>query len=89
MRVSKVEIVQRLSITLDDERAEKLARLAERMRIQPGMVARSLLSNALDEMDADATNVVAVLDGIPGALGRAELGHEQARAGRTISPGQL
>jgi hypothetical protein len=84
-----IGIVERLNITLDDERAEKLARLADRMHIQPGTIARSLLSSALDETDADATNVAALLDGIPGALTRAEVGREQAYAGKTISLDQL
>lgn len=81
--------IERLNITLDDEQAEKLARLADRMHIQPGTVARSLLSSALDEADADARNVAALLDGIPGARERAELGHEQAHAGETISIDEL
>lgn len=76
--------MERLNITLDDEQAEKLARLADRMHIQPGTIARSLLSSALDEADPDAHNVAALLDGIPGALGRAQLGREQARTGETI-----
>jgi adenylate kinase family enzyme len=77
--------VERLNITLDEEQAEKLARLADRMHIQPGTVARSLLSGALDDADPDARNVAELLDGIPGALARAELGREQAQAGETIS----
>lgn len=75
--------MERLNITLDDEHAEKLARLAARTRVQPGTVARSLLSQALDDADADARNVVALLDAIPGAHERAQLGFEQARTGQT------
>jgi predicted transcriptional regulator len=77
--------MERLNITLDDEPAAKLARLAERMHLQPGTVARSLLASALDDADPDARNVVDLLDGIPGALDRAQLGLEQARAGETVS----
>jgi hypothetical protein len=77
--------VVRLNITLDDEQAEKLARLAERMYVQPGTVARSLLSRALDDADPDARNIVELLEGIPGAYERAQLGLEQARAGKTVS----
>jgi hypothetical protein len=55
------------------------------MHIQPGTVARSLLSSALDDADPDARNVAELLDGIPGAFARAELGREQAQAGETIS----
>lgn len=81
--------MERLNITLEDEQAEKLARLAERMHIQPGTIARSLLSSALDDTDLDASNVVDLLDGIPGALDRARLGREQAHTGETISLDKL
>ena len=82
-------LVERLNITLDDEHAEKLARLAERTHVQPGTVARSLLSTALDEADPDPRNVVELLDGIQGARERAELGRTQAEAGDTIPLDQL
>lgn len=75
---------RRLNVTLDAERAAKLARLAERTHVKEGTLARSLLSQALDETGGDARNVAALLDGIPGALERAQLGLRQARAGRTI-----
>jgi hypothetical protein len=81
--------VERLNITLDDEYAEKLARLAERTHVQPGTIARSLLSTALDEADPDAGNVVELLDGISGAHTRALLGRSQAEAGDTIPLEQL
>jgi hypothetical protein len=77
--------MERLNITLDDQQAEKLMRLAERMHVQPGTIARSLLSNALDEADPDARNVVELLDGIPGAYERARLGVRQAKAGETVA----
>ena len=81
--------VERLNITLDAEYAEKLARLAERTHVQPGTIARSLLSTALDEADPDPGNVVALLDGIPGARERAEQGRLQAEAGDTIPLSEL
>jgi hypothetical protein len=81
--------MERLNITLDDEQAEKLGRLAERMHVQPGTVARSLLSNAIDASDPDARNVVELLDGTPGAFERAEVGLRQATSGETISLDQL
>jgi hypothetical protein len=81
--------VERLNITLDDEQAEKLARLAERMHVQPGTVARSLLSSALDDTDPDARNMAELLDGIPGAYERAQLGLEQARTGNTVPLDEL
>jgi predicted transcriptional regulator len=76
--------MERLNITLDDDQAEKLARLAERMHVQPGTVARSLLSTAIDDADPDPRNIVAVLDSIDGAWDRVQLGAEQARSGQTI-----
>lgn len=77
--------MERLNITLDDEQALKLARIAERMHVQPGTVARSLLATAIDEADPDARNVVALLDGLPNAFERAQLGAQQARSGDTIA----
>ena len=76
--------MQRLNITLDDEYAEKLTRLAERTDAEPGTVAQSLLSAALDDVDPDPEHVTELLDGIPGAYERAQLGLAQARAGDTI-----
>ena len=81
--------VERLNITLDAEQGAKLARLADRMHVQPGTLARSLLSTALDEADPDARNVVELLDGMPGALERAQLGVEQAHAGETVPLDEL
>jgi len=73
----------RLNITLDAEYAEKLARLAERVHVQEGTLARSLLSSALDEADPDARSVTELLDAIPGAWERAQLGREQGQRGDT------
>jgi hypothetical protein len=81
--------VERLNITLDDEQSEKLVRLAERLHVQPGTVARSLLSTAIDEADPDARNVVELLDGITGAWERAQVGLRQAQASETIRLDEL
>ncbi len=81
--------MDRLNVTLDEEHAEKLVRLAERMHVQPGTVARSLLSSALDETDPDARNVAELLDAIPGAFERAHLGLEQAKARKTLPLNEL
>jgi hypothetical protein len=79
----------RLNVTLDAEHAAKLAMLAERAQVQEGTLARSLLSQAIDDADMDARNVVELLDGIPGAFERARLGLAQARSGQTIPLGEL
>jgi hypothetical protein len=81
--------MERLNITLDDEEAEKLSRLAERMHVQPGTIARSLLSSAIDDADPDPKNVVDLLDGIPGAYERAQLGLRQAKTGKTVRLDEL
>lgn len=79
----------RLNVTLDPEHAERLARLAERMHIQEGTLARSLLSTAIEEADPDARTITALLNGIPGALEHAQLGLRQAREGKTIPLDEL
>jgi len=81
--------MERLNVTLDDGHAEKLLRLAERVHVQPGTLARSLLSQALDEADPDARNVAVLLDGIPGAYERAQLGLRQAKEGQGIAIDEL
>jgi hypothetical protein len=75
----------RLNVTLDEEHAARLARLAERTHVQEGTLARSLLSMAIEEADPDARSIVAILDGIPGAYERAQLGLKRARSGETIA----
>jgi hypothetical protein len=79
----------RLNVTLDPEHAARLARLAARTHVQEGTLARSLLSVALEEADPDARDIVAVLDGIPGAYEHAIQSLERARAGETIALDEL
>jgi hypothetical protein len=79
----------RLNVTLDPEHAARLARLAERVHVQEGTLARSLLSMAIEETDPDARSITAVLDGIPGAHESARLGLERARAGEAVSLDEL
>ena len=74
----------RLNVTLDAAYAEKLSRLAEQSYTQEGTLARSLLCRAIDEADVDAHGMVELLNGIPGALERAQLGRRQGREGKTI-----
>ena len=79
----------RLNVTLDAEYAAKLALLAERTHVQEGTLARSLLSQAIDQADADPRNVVQILDGIDGAFERAQLGLEQAASSNTVALDEL
>jgi len=69
---------KRINVTLDDERASKLARLAERTHVQEGTLARSLLSTALDDADPDAARITELLEAIPGAWERTQEGLAQA-----------
>lgn len=78
-----------MNVTLDTERAAKLARLAARVHVPDGTLARSLLSTAIDDADPDAANVTALLDGIDGAYDRAELGLRQAADGDTVPLARL
>ena len=61
--------------------ALKLDRLAERTHMNPGTLARSLLSTALDDADPDARDVTALLDGINDAWARAMAGQREVGAG--------
>lgn len=74
----------RINVTLDDEYGARLSRLAERARVQEGTLARSLLSDAIDQADPNASNIVELLDSIDGAWDRIERGRQQARDGETI-----
>jgi hypothetical protein len=71
----------RLNVVLDEEHAVKLRRLADRTHTNPGTIARSLLSAALEEADPDPRNVTELLDRIPGAFDRAQAGAEEAKSG--------
>ena len=79
----------RLNVTLDPEHAARLTRLAKRMHVQEGTLARSLLAMALDEADPDASNVVSLLDGIPGAYERTQLSLLRAQSGESIGLDEL
>jgi len=74
----------RLNVTLDAEHAARLTRLAERTHVQEGTLARSLLSHAIEDADPDARDITSLLDGIPGAFERAQLGLQGVRRGETI-----
>ena len=78
------ERTRRFNVQLDDEHAAKLHAVAERVYVQPGTLARSLLSTALDLADPDATTITEILDSISGAYERAQEGLAAARAGRFV-----
>jgi hypothetical protein len=74
----------RVNVTLDQEHAVKLRAMAERMHMNEGTLARSLLSTAIDEADPDPLDIAALLDGIDGAFEHAQLGRAQIAEGRGI-----
>jgi len=73
--------LRRLNLTLDSERAEKLAQLAETVRVRQETLARLLLWHALDEADRDPGNVVELVNSIPSPRERAQLALKQVSAG--------
>jgi predicted transcriptional regulator len=79
----------RINVSLDPEYSQKLSRLADRMHVQEGTLARSLLSTALDGADPDAEHIVGLLDAIPGAHARAQAGLAQARRGEGVPLDEL
>lgn len=79
----------RINVVLDDEHAARLHRLAERTYVNPGTLARSLLSTALDQAEPDAVAITALLDAIPGASERAAEGRDDVRAGRVVPLDEL
>jgi hypothetical protein len=80
---------QRVNIVLDEERSIKLRQLAERTHTNPGTIARSLLSTALDEADPDPRTIVELLDRIPGAWEDAVAGSREIRDGQGLSFDEL
>jgi len=79
----------RLNVTLPPASGEKLSRLAARTRVREGTLASSLLAQAIDDADPDARDIVALLDGIPGAWNRIDAGIADARAGRIVPLDEL
>jgi len=74
----------RFNVVLDDEHAAKLHSLAARTYVNPGTLARSLLSTALDQAAPDPESVTALLDAIPGAYESALEGRRALSGGRAV-----
>ena len=79
----------RFNVLLDDEHAVRLHRLAARTYINPGTLARSLLSTALDQADPDPATITTLLDSLPGAWERAQEGLADIASGRVIPLDEL
>ena len=74
----------RFNVVLDAKHAAKLHSLADRTYVNPGTLARSLLSTALDQAMPDPETVTALLDAIPGAYENALEGRRAVKAGRVV-----
>jgi hypothetical protein len=70
----------RFNVQFDERHAMRLRALAERTHVNPGTLARSLLSMALDEADPDPSSIADLLDSIPGA----NRGMREIRSGEGI-----
>ena len=71
---------RRLNVSLDERRAAKLARLADRAHVPDGTLARSLLSAAIDDADPDPDSVTDILEGIPGLAERLDEAEAQVES---------
>lgn len=80
---------KRINVVLDEEHTAKLLDMAGRMYLQPGTVARSLLSTAIDQVDSEAATITAMLDAIPGAWERTQEGLVDATAGGVVPLDEL
>jgi predicted transcriptional regulator len=74
----------RINVSLDDAHAVRLSQLAERLHVQEGTVARSLLAQALDDLEPEPSRIADLLERIPGAHDRIAAGSADFEAGRTI-----
>ena len=80
---------RRLNVSLDEEHAEKLARLADRARVADGTLARSLLSAAIDDADPDSRSITEILEGIPGLPERLTTAEAEVEADDVIELEEL
>ena len=81
--------VTRINVSLDEPHALRLSQLAEQLHVQEGTVARSLLSQALDDLAPGGRQISDLLDRISGARERITAGLADFDAGRTIPLDQL
>lgn len=80
---------RRLNVSLDEQHAEKLARLADRARVADGTLARSLLSAAIDDADPDSRSITEILEGIPGLSDRLATAEADLKTGKVTDLEEL
>jgi hypothetical protein len=82
-------MARQIHLDLDDESAARLAALAERAHAQQDDLAVTLLSEALAGLEREPTDIASVLDRVPGAWERMQLGREQTARGETVGLDEL
>ncbi len=80
---------KRVNVTLEDEDAAKLSRIAERAHVSDGTLARALLIGAIDEADPDPRTVTEILEGVPGLLERVQAAEDQIERGELSELSEL
>ncbi len=80
---------KRVNVTLDDESAERLSRLADRAHVSDGTLAKSLLTSALEGADPDPRTVTEILEGVPGLLERVQAAETEVDRGDYIELSEL
>jgi hypothetical protein len=73
-----------LNLTLPTGYGDKLSRIAARTQVAEGTLASALLAQAIDDADPEPSEIVALLDRIPGAWDRIETGAADAREGSVV-----
>ena len=79
----------RLSIRLDEPHSATLRHLSERTHVPERVLAKHFLTHALADTDSSPGRMTRLLDRLPGAHDRAQVGLDQAKAGRTVPLDQL
>jgi hypothetical protein len=82
-------MAHQIRLDLDDDSAARLAALAERAHAQQDDLAVTLLSEALAELEREPADIASMLDRVPGAWDRMQLGREQASRGETVGLDEL
>ncbi len=80
---------KRVNVTLDDEHAAKLSRLAERAHVSDGTLAKSLLASAIEGSDPDPRTVTEILEGVPGLLERVKSAEAELVRGDYVDVSEL
>lgn len=80
---------KRINVTLGDEQAAALSRLAKRVHVADGTLAKALLAGAIEEADPDSRTVTEILEGVPGLLERVKTAEAQLKRGEYTGLSEL